>query len=812
MSNNTTSPEVCMILNKLKRHFGKTMETATTKHIYEAVSLCVRDEIIDRWMESREKIDKQGKKMVVYMSAEFLMGRALVNNLINLELYDKYDKALRELGISIDDVENEEHDAALGNGGLGRLAACFLDALSSLNLPAMGCGIRYEHGLFKQRILEGAQVEIPDNWIDTGYIWEVENPDEAVEIHFGGNITEKWQDSHLDIIHEDYSTVIAVPYDMPIVGYDTKAPATLRLWSARSPKTLDMQYFNKGDYVRASEERELAEMISKVLYPEDNHDAGRQLRLKQFYFFTSATMQSIVKRHKRLYGDIRTLPEYITIQINDTHPTLSIPELMRILMDEENLGWDEAFSIASKVFNYTNHTIMQEALECWTKDMFMILLPRVYKIIEILNEKYCSRLWQFYEGDFDKISSMSIIAYNQIRMANLCVAVCGKINGVSQLHGDILKQKLFRDTYVIKPDKFLAITNGITHRRWLLKANPGLADLIEKYIGPQFKRDYRELDKLKDILDNSCFISEFAAIKKENKQRLADYVYQKQGIKLNPDAVFDCQSKRLHEYKRQLLKVLHILYLYNRLLLDPDSLKQPIVFIFAAKASPGYARAKNIIRLINAVGELVNNDERTNKLLQVIFIENYSVSAAEMMIPATDVSEQISTAGMEASGTGNMKFMMNGAVTIGTMDGANIEIFEQVGAENMYIFGCSAEEIFNMKSRKSYRPSDVYEKNNALRNVLTRLVDGSLPTVQDREFSDIYQSLLFGEFGNADQYFVLKDFESYIETYDRLLEDYANSDKWFKMAAANTAYSGVFCADRTIKEYNEHIWKLTPLE
>ena len=806
------NPEINKILDKLKTHFGKTIETATTRHIYEAVAICVRDEIIDTWLNSKQKIDSEGKKMLVYMSAEFLIGRGLVNNLINLDLFQKYEDALYELGVNIYDVENEEHDAALGNGGLGRLAACFLDALSTLNLPAMGCGIRYEHGLFKQRILEGAQVEITDDWIDTGYVWEVENPDEAVEVHFGGKITEDWSNGKLRIIHEDYSTVIAVPYDMPIVGYETHTPATLRLWSARAQKTLDMQYFNKGDYVRASEERELAEVISKVLYPEDNHDAGRQLRLKQFYFFTSATMQYLVKRHKKLYGDLHTLPDYITVQINDTHPTLSIPELMRILMDEEGFGWDEAFDVVSKIFNYTNHTIMQEALECWPEDMFKLLLPRIYRIIQIMNEKYCHNLWQFYEGDFDKISKMSIIAYNQIRMANLCVAVCARVNGVSKLHGEILKSKIFRDSYVINPSKFLAITNGITHRRWLLKANPELSKLISDYIGDDFKLDYTRFEMLKAFIDDEDYISRFEDIKKENKHRLSEYVYQKQGIKLNENSLFDVQCKRLHEYKRQLLKVLHIIYLYNRLLADPSSLKQPITFLFAAKASPGYARAKNIIRLINAVGDLVNNDERVNKLLQVVFIENYCVSAAEVMIPATDVSEQISTAGMEASGTGNMKFMMNGAVTIGTMDGANVEIYEQVGKDNMYIFGCSADEIFSMKSRRSYRPSDVYEHDSELRNVLSRLVDGSLPNTLDRQFSDIYQSLLFGDFGTADQYFVLKDFRSYVETYDRMLKDYADKKKWYKMAAYNTAKSGIFCADRTIKEYNEQIWKLEPLD
>ena len=803
--------EVGKIQGKLKRHFGKTLDNANLDHIYEAVALCIRDEIMDRWIAAKSNVKKSGMKVLYYMSAEFLIGRGLVNNMINLDLFDKYNEALKSIGIDLLDVEKEENDAALGNGGLGRLAACFLDSLSTLNLPAMGCGIRYEHGLFRQRILDGAQVELEDNWIDTGYVWEVETPEEQVEIHFGGEIKEEWTENGLKIHHYNYHTVLAVPYDMPIVGYETAMPATLRLWSARAKKNLDMTYFNRGDYTRAMEEKELAEVISKVLYPEDNHEAGKQLRLKQFYFFTSATMQYIVNRHKRLYGDVRTLPDYAVVQINDTHPTLAIPELMRILMDEEGLGWDEAENIVGRMFNYTNHTILSEALECWPKDMFKLLLPRVYSIIETINEKYCQRLWKAFPGDFDKISALSIVAYNEIRMANLCVACCHRVNGVSQIHGNILKQSLFRDNYVMEPSKFLAITNGITHRRWLAKANPALTQFICKYIGKDFLSDYREFEKLMNYVDDPEYLEGFAAVKKENKKRLAKYVKDTQGIVLNQNAIFDVQAKRLHEYKRQLLKVLHILHLYNQIKKDPGCFTQPMVFLFAAKASPGYVRAKNIIRLINAVADLVNNDPDTRDILQVVFIENYCVSSAEILIPATDISEQLSTAGKEASGTGNMKFMMNGAVTLGTMDGANVEIFEQVGKENIFIFGATVEEINYMQKYNTYKPAQIYEKEPDIREALGHLIDRSLPGVSDRQFADLYHSLVFGDFDRADQYYLLYDFRSYNNAFNKAVKAYQDPKKWFKMAAINTAKSGVFSSDRTIEEYNEEIWHLRPL-
>ena len=802
------SKEYENIRSKLKRHFGKTLENASMELIYQACALCVRDEIMDEWTRSQENIQKQGKKMLVYMSAEFLMGRALVNNMINLGKFDRYKDALAEMGIDLYDVEEEEDDAALGNGGLGRLAACFLDSLATLELPAMGCGIRYEHGLFKQKILDGAQVEVEDNWLDTGEVWEVETVEEQVEVHFGGEIKEEWTDEGLRINHFNYSTVVAVPYDMPIVGYDSDTPATLRLWSARAKKNLDMSLFNRGDYARAMEEKELAEVISKVLYPEDNHEAGKQLRLKQFYFFTSATIQSLVRRYKKLYGDLHTLPKYIEIQINDTHPTLAIPELMRILMDEEGFSWDDAWYIVGQVFNYTNHTILREALECWPKDMFSRLLPRIYAIIKAINEKYCETLWQEYPGDFEKISQLSIIAYNEIRMAHLCVAACGKINGVSQLHGNILKTQLFRDSYIQHPSKFLAITNGITHRRWLAKANPGLTKLMIDYIGDGFLKDYTQFERLMEYQHDEKFRERFFEIKQQNKKRLADYVLKKQGIVLNTDAIFDTHAKRLHEYKRQLLKVMHIICLYNRILEDPSSFTQPMVFLFAAKASPGYARAKNIIRLINSVAQLVNNDPKTKDILQVVFIENYSVSAAEILIPATDFSEQLSTAGMEASGTGNMKFMMNGAVTIGTMDGANVEIYERVGEENIFIFGATVQEIERLKKFNAYNTGEYYEKDKELRSVLGRLIDGSLPGANDRQFSDLYHSLVFGDFEAADRYFLLHDFRSYDDAFARAVKTYRDKEKWLDLAISNTAMSGIFSSDRTIKDYNDLIWRL----
>ncbi len=799
------------IIGKLKRHFGRTLAEASQEQIYKSCALSIRDTIVEKWTDANQQVLNQGIKRLYYLSAEFLMGRALVNNMVNMHLLKNYQEVLSELGLDLDAIEEQERDAGLGNGGLGRLAACFLDSLSTLDLPVTGCSIRYEFGLFKQRILDGEQVEVDDNWLEQGNVWEIQRPEDQVEVKYGGEVEEVWTEQGLKIHLKNYYSVLAIPYDYPVMGYMSEMPATLRLWSATAKTGLDMSYFNRGDYARAIQERELAEVISKCLYPEDNHEQGRQLRLKQFYFFTSASMQSMVRKHKRNYGDLHTLPNYFTVQINDTHPTLAIPELIRILMDEEGMGWEEAYDITSKVFNYTNHTILSEALEVWSEEMFKTLLPRIYQIIKVINERFCERLWKVFSGDWDKISKMSILAYGEIRMANLCISVCKHVNGVSGLHGEILKRRTFRDFYVAFPGKFMGITNGITHRRWLAKANQPLTKLITDHIGEDFLKDYRQIDRVESLVDNQQFLDDFAAVKQHNKEAFCTFFAHSQGIKLNPDSLFDVHAKRLHEYKRQLLKVLHIMYLYNRVKCNPGSLKQPITFLFAAKASPGYARAKNIIRLILSVAELVNNDPDTKDLLTVAFIENYGVSVAEKLIPATELSEQISTAGLEASGTGNMKFMMNGAVTIGTLDGANVEISESVGKDNIFIFGATAEEIVHMERFGSYKPGEYYEQNSELRAVLNMMIDGTLHTTTDRQYTDLYHALLFGDMDRADKYYLLYDFASYAMTYDAMLEAYADKERWKRMAAMNTAKSGVFSSDRTIEEYNEKIWHLRAL-
>jgi starch phosphorylase len=800
------------ILGKLKRHFGKMLSEATSDEIYRACALTLRDSIVDEWMDANMMVTKTGKKSLYYLSAEFLLGRALTNNMINMHLYKECREALAELHFSIDDIEAQERDAGLGNGGLGRLAACFLDSLSTLDLPATGCGIRYEYGLFRQRILDGEQVEVDDNWLEAGNVWEIPRPEEQVEVHFGGEIEERWTEGGLVIEHKDYYSVIAIPYDMPIMGYMSRMPATLRLWSARAKSGLDMHYFNRGDYVRAMQERELAEVISKVLYPDDNHEQGRQLRLKQFYFLTSATMQHIVRRHKENFGDLHTLPNFFTVQINDTHPALAIPELMRILLDEEGMRWEDAYDITGRVFHYTNHTIMVEALERWEETMFKALLPRIHQIIKAINDKFCEQLWKVYLGEWDKISSMAVISYGEIKMANLCIAVCEKVNGVSQLHSEILKMKTFRDFYVVFPEKFLGITNGITHRRWLAKANPGLCDLLISHIGEGFLKDYREFEKMDGLLDNPQFLSDFKQVKLENKIRLKEYLKRAQRIDIDENTIFDIHAKRIHEYKRQFLKVLHILHLYNNIKDNPGSPFQPATFLFAGKASPGYVRAKNIIRLILATADLVNNDPDTKDKLKVVFIENYGVSIAEILLPAADISEQISTAGLEASGTGNMKFMMNGAVTVGTMDGANVEMYDAVGEENIFIFGATVLEIEKMEKYGTYSPGDYYSQNGDIRRALDHLINGTLGHKNDRQFKDLYQSLLFCNDDKSDKYYLLHDFPSYIQTCNKVDAAYRDGGKWTKMAATNTARSGSFSSDRTIQEYNKYIWNIPEIK
>ncbi|MCL2111630.1 MAG: glycogen/starch/alpha-glucan phosphorylase [Clostridiales bacterium] len=796
------------IVKKLRRSVGVTLDEATMENVYTAVSRTVRDLVMDRWADAGEEVHRRGAKRLYYLSAEFLMGRALTNNMINLDVYDAYKDALCELGFDLGEIEEQESDAGLGNGGLGRLAACFLDSLSTLEMPVTGCCIRYEHGLFRQRIVDGEQEEADDNWLENGNIWEIARPDDRVEVRYGGHIEEVWTEGGLKVSHDGYTSVHAYPYDMPVIGYDSKMPATLRMWEARAKTELDMTYFNKGDYARAVEESALVESISQVLYPEDNHEQGRMLRLKQFYFFTSASMQFLVKRHKQHHGSIHTLPDYYTIQINDTHPTLAIPELIRILLDDEGLSWEEARDIAFRMFNYTNHTIMREALERWNENMLKQLLPRIHKIIEAIDMEFRASIWQRWPGDLHKMDEMSIIYGGEVRMANLCIAVCGKVNGVSQLHANIIKAQTFRDFYVLFPDKFLGVTNGITTRRWLAKANPALTAEIESRIGRGFLKDYQEFEKLRGWLDDPDFCKAAERVKRENKEKFAAYILRKQGTVIDPSTMFDVQAKRLHEYKRQLLKILHIICLYYRLKVDPSVHIVPTTFFFAAKAAPGYHMAKEVIRLINAVAAFIDEDPAVRGILKVVFIEDYNVSVAERLIPATDVSEQLSTAGLEASGTGNMKFMMNGAVTIGTMDGANIEIYESVGKEDIFIFGALVEELDMLNKLGTYSPRSLYESNPELKHVLDTLVSGALPVPEGRQFYDLYNALLNEGPSRPDKYFVLHDFASYDEVFSKLMAAWKDRERWDRMSARNTICSGMFSSDRTIREYSENIWGL----
>ena len=799
------------IIKKLRRSVGVTPDEATAEDVYQATARTVRDLIMDKWAEESKEVHRRGAKRLYYLSAEFLVGRALTNNIINLGLSDEYGEAVRELGFDLDVIEEQEPDAGLGNGGLGRLAACFLDSLSTLEMPVTGCCIRYEHGLFRQLIVNGEQQETDDNWLVKGNAWEIARPDDKVEVRYGGSIREVWSDTGLKVEHEGYMSVLAFPYDMPVIGYDSRTPATLRMWEAKAKTDLDLKYFNKGDYARAVEESALVESISQVLYPEDNHEQGRLLRLKQFYFFTSASMQFLVRRHMKNHGNIHTLPDYYTIQINDTHPTLAIPELIRILLDDEGLSWDEASAIAFKMFNYTNHTIMREALERWNENMLQTLLPRIHKIITVIDRKFRDVIWQKWPGDWAKMEDMSIIHSGEVRMANLCIAVCGKVNGVSGLHASIIKTQTFRDFYVLYPDKFLGVTNGITTRRWLAKANPGLTAEIVNRIGDSFLKHYRDFENLRGWMDDKEFIEAAARVKQENKERFASYLLAKQGTEIDPNTMFDVQAKRLHEYKRQLLKILHVLCLYYRLKDDPGRHVVPTTFLFAAKAAPGYFLAKETIRLINAVAEFIDADPVAAGKIKVVFISDYNVSVAERLMPATDVSEQLSTAGLEASGTGNMKFMLNGAVTIGTMDGANIEIYESVGDDDIFIFGALVDELGEQNRLGAYDPKALVNRNPELERVLDTLISGALPTYDGRQFREIYDSLLTGGQGKADKYFVLYDFESYDKVFSELTAAYEDKERWLRMSAKNTICSGMFSSDRTIQEYSDNIWHLEAL-
>ena len=793
------------IIGKLQRYNGRTLSDATDQQIYHAVASTVRDQIMQKWVAYREKDKQSDGKRLYYLSVEFLTGRSLHCNILNLCSQDNYQQAIEELGLDWRRIFKEEPEPGLGNGGLGRLAACFMDSLASLTLPAMGCTIRYEYGLFRQRILSGQQVEVPDNWLENGNVWEVPAMEDQCEVHFGGWVEPVEENGRMQYRLRDYYTVEAVPYDMPVAGYDCETVNRLRMWRARSPKTIDLASFSSGQYSKAMQEQELATVISKVLYPEDNHYEGKELRLKQHYFFTSATLQYAIKDFKRRFGNnFMMMPEKVTIHVNDTHPGLAIPELMRILMDEEGLGWDEASWIVQHTVAYTNHTVMSEALEKWPEAMMKNLLPRIYMILQEINRRVCARLADHYQNGSDpRIAKMAITAYDMVHMANLCVSMSYSVNGVSQLHGDILKADTFKDYYEFTPEKFSAITNGITHRRWLMACNRGLTQLICDTIGDKWEREPELLRELLPYRDDAAFRAEFEKVKRQNKEIFSNVLMQRQKMSVDPDFMFDVQVKRLHEYKRQLLNALHILVLYNRIMDDPNYTMTPRVFVFGAKASPGYYMAKQIIKLIIAISKLIDKSPRAQKYLRVIFLENYDVSGAEALIPAADLSEQLSTAGKEASGTGCMKFMMNGAVTMGTMDGANVEIHEQVGDENIYIFGMRADTVSDLYREGTYAPMHIFETNAELRRALTQIIDGTLFPENPAMLQDIYHNLLF-----KDPYFVLKDFGSYSMAQRRVDADYQNREKWLKMAITNTACSGVFSSDRTIKEYNDLIWHL----
>lgn len=797
------------ILGKIERYFGKTLEEATSKQIYMAVAMTVRDRIMDKWKQTEQYRQKLSDcKKLYYLSFEFLVGRVLNENLMSLGQTKLYKEVLDELGLDLEYIEEMEADAGLGNGGLGRLAACFMNSLATLDYPAYGCGIRYEYGLFKQKIVDGYQIELPDPWLEDGNVWEIARPEEQVEVFFGGNVSTYMENGVMKFYVNNATKVIALPYDMPVLGYDTNTVNTLRLWSARSPKHIDLDLFSHGNYVKALEEKELAEVLSKILYPEDKHTEGKVLRLRQQYFFTSATIQWIIRDFKMQGKNLSELYKYVQIHINDTHPAIGIPELMRVLMDQEGFGWDEAWRITTKTFAYTNHTIMNEALEKWTTHIMRTQLPRIYMIIEEIHRRLEKRLVERFGNDWGKINYMAVIAYDYINMANLCIEGSHSVNGVSALHTEILKKDLFKDYYSIYSEKFINMTNGITHRRWLLQANPKLAELIKEAIGDGFINNPEKLSDLASFAKDGSFQEKFEQIKYENKRRLSNYISMENELLINPSSIFDTQAKRLHEYKRQLMNILHILYLYNQMLDSPYTDHQPHTFIFAAKASPGYHRAKLVIKLINAIADEINNNKSVSDKLKVVFIENFGVTLAERIIPATEISQQISTAGKEASGTGNMKFMMNGALTVGTLDGANVEMAERVGRENMYIFGLNAAEVSKIYQTGNNISREVYTDNALLRKVLDQLINGSIVTDKPNLFKDIHHALLFGDNGFPDPYMVLADFESYRETQAKAVNDYKDRSKWNEKAILNIAASGYFSSDRTITEYNEYIWKL----
>ena len=803
------------ILRKLRRQYGKTLEEAHEFELYYAISRAALDYAVEKWYNTKKTYAKKQVKQMYYFSAEFLMGRFMGNNLINLQINDVIRETLNELGIDINKIEDREMDAGLGNGGLGRLAACFLDSLATLALPGHGYGLRYKYGMFEQKIENGFQMEYPDDWTKYGDPWSIKRMDRVFEVKFGGQI-----EVHRDEFGKEYfkrvntETVHAVAYDVPVIGYGNDTVNTLRLWEARSPEGFDLKLFNDQTYLQASAKAVQAEDISRVLYPNDTEKDGKQLRLKQQFFFTSASLQDIIRRYKSVFGnDFSKFADKVAIQLNDTHPVVAIPELMRIFLDKEKLGWDEAWNICKNVFAYTNHTILSEALEKWDISLFQPLLPRAYQIIEEINRRFIAELQQKYPGDWERINKMSIIGNGQVRMAWLAIVGSHKVNGVAALHTEILKNIELKEWNELYPEKFLNKTNGITQRRWLLKSNPELAALITELIGDKWITDLYELKKLEQYLDDDNILNRVAEIKLHNKEKLAKYIKDTTGIEVNPNSIFDIQVKRLHEYKRQLLNVLHIMDLYNRLKENPYLDVEPRTFIFGAKSAAGYRRAKGIIKLINAVAEKVNNDSDINGKIKVVFLENYRVSLAEKIFPSADVSEQISTASKEASGTGNMKFMLNGALTLGTMDGANVEIVEEVGNENAFIFGLSAQEVENYQAHGGYNPFDEYHNVEGLKKVIDQLGDGTYDDNHTGIFRELQNSLLYGVDGSRpDVYFLLKDFASYREAQDRLQNAFKDRREWTRKALKNIANAGKFSSDRTISEYAKEIWNIEPVQ
>ncbi len=790
----------------VKMLYRKTLDEATPQQIYQAVSYAIKDDIIDRWIATHKVYKKQNVKKVYYLSMEFLMGRQLGNNLINLGYYNEIKKALDEMGFDLNFIEDQERDPALGNGGLGRLAACFLDSLSTLGYPAYGCGIRYRYGMFKQAIVNGAQVEEPDEWLKNGYPFEVKRAEYACDVKFGGYVRVENRDGRNHFIQEGYQSVRAVPYDMPIVGYGNNVVNTLRMWDAEAPQEFNLNSFDRGEYEKAVEQANLARTICEVLYPNDNHLSGKELRLKQQYFFVSASLQTAIKKFKENNKKIADLPKKVTFQMNDTHPTLTVPELMRILMDEEGLEWDEAWEITTKTCAYTNHTIMSEALEKWPIELFSRLLPRIYQIVEEINRRFVQKIEETYPGDQSKVKSMAILYDGQVKMAHLAIAGSYSVNGVARLHTEILKKRELKDFYEMNPKQFNNKTNGITQRRFVVHGNPLLANWLDSKIGNEWVTDLSQLSKLKTFVDDKKYQQEFMNIKYQNKVRLAKYIKEHNGIDVDPTSIFDVQVKRLHEYKRQLLNILHVMHLYTELKENPQFDMYPTTFIFGAKAAAGYKRAKLTIELINDVANVINNDASIGNKIKVVFIEDYRVSNGEIIFAAADVSEQISTASREASGTGNMKFMVNGALTLGTMDGANVEIVEEVGIDNAFIFGLSANEVMKYEKEGGYNPWDIFNNNHNVRRVLTQLINGTYDEDTEK-FRDLYDSLT-----KEDVYFILKDFDSYAEAHRRVDAAYRDEKAWAKMAMLNTASAGKFSSDRTIEEYVKDIWKLKKVE